>query len=127
MTPFDEDDVDFTEPPPVQPPARDRLRWQPVFTPNPNQARPCNRPEATGRPAASRLPRIVAGVLLLGAVLIGIAHRGQITTFLSTMANIGPGHTREDQTVGLIAVGLICVAIVAVVRILANDNRHDSN
>lgn len=39
---------------------------------------------------------------------------------LASVTDIGPGHTVEEQTIGLIVVGLIGVVLVAVVRILTS-------
>ena len=65
---------------------------------------------------------IVALVLLLGAAALAIKHGGQIGAFLVTMQNIGPGHSVEEQTIGLIAFGLILVGILAAVKLFQNHN-----
>ena len=70
-----------------------------------------------------RWSNVAAFALLLLALVIGIKMRREIAALFSTMPNIGPGHTPEEQVIGLIAASLILVAIVAMVRILANGRR----
>ena len=65
--------------------------------------------------------RIVASILLLTAFVLGMRYRHAISGFLGNMERIGPGHSADEQTLGLIALGLIGVCIVAVVKILTRD------
>jgi len=69
-----------------------------------------------------------AGVitLLLGiSILVLLLRYGSdIRLFLSTMTDIGPGHSPEDKTVGFIAFGLALVGVLALVKILTHDRRQ---
>ena len=58
---------------------------------------------------------IIAGVLL-------VKFLPAITSALATMKNIGPDHTADEKTVGLIALGFVGALLVAVVKILTNRN-----
>ena len=64
---------------------------------------------------------VVAFALLFLGFIIFIKMGPQIGEFFSNLWRIGPGHSPEDQTMGLVAAGLICVVIVAVVKIVLNS------
>ena len=63
---------------------------------------------------------LIAFALALFALVIVLTMPRTIVSFLATMKNIGPGHTPEEQTLGLIAFGLLLVTIVALARIAAS-------
>ena len=67
---------------------------------------------------------IVVFVLLIVAVTLFLVYRVEIISFLMSMKDIGPTHSREDQTVGLIAAGLVMVCIVAITRILVSASER---
>jgi hypothetical protein len=57
------------------------------------------------------------------AILIGVplavivwTHRDDIARFFAAIESIGPGHSPDEQTRGLLALGLVAVAIAVVVR-----------
>jgi hypothetical protein len=41
------------------------------------------------------------------------------------LSGIGPGHSADEKTMGLITLGLIGILIVGVVRILVSAGDHD--
>ena len=61
---------------------------------------------------------IIAFALALTALVLLFQFRGPTTAFLASMPNIGPGHTIEEKTIGLIAFGVTAALLVAVLRIL---------
>lgn len=63
---------------------------------------------------------LIAFAMLLAAIVIAVSMGDRIVAFLHSMTDIGPGHTDEEKTMGLIAFGLVGVLIVAVVRILVS-------
>lgn len=67
---------------------------------------------------------VFAIVLGVFGIVILVKNRIEITGFLGTMKDIGPGHSPEEQTVGLIAIGLVLVTIVALVKILTHNDRR---
>ncbi len=66
---------------------------------------------------------VIALILLVTAIVIAVKNRYEIVAFLTTMDDIGPGYTAAQQVRGLLATGLVLVALVAIVRILVS--RHD--
>ncbi len=68
-----------------------------------------------------RWDRVFAFVLFLTAMVLGVRYRHAITGFLSNIERIGPGHSPDEQTLGLIACGFLLVCLVATVRILTRD------
>jgi hypothetical protein len=59
--------------------------------------------------------------LALGIVALVILWKAgpAVVLFLGSMRDIGPGPLK-DQAMGLVAFGLICIVIVAIVKILAD-------
>ena len=103
-------------PPQVHDP--DRLKWQPLFA---NQTKVRNRADRQGNP--SWVAYMVVIALIIIAVFAGLTYPQEVKACLSTMADIG-SNDAEAQIKGLLVVGLIGVVLVAVVRILTNQNRR---
>ena len=59
------------------------------------------------------------------ALTVAFFNRAEIGVFLASMKDIGPGHTAEEKTIGLLAFGLVLVTIVAVVKILSQSAGRD--
>ncbi len=68
---------------------------------------------------------VIALILLIMAAVVAITQRREIVGFLMTTEHIGRGGTFEEQTAGLVALGLVLVTIVALVKILTHNNRRD--
>ena len=68
---------------------------------------------------------LIALILLIMAVVVAVRKRHEIAGFLMTTEHIGRGGTFEEQTAGLVALGLVLVTIVALVKILTHNNRRD--
>ena len=68
-------------------------------------------------------PNVIAFALALGALVLALKMRRELTAALAGIGDIGPGDSAEEQTLGLFVLGLVCVTIVAVVRILTHHNR----
>lgn len=67
---------------------------------------------------------IVATLLALTAISFFLRHKNEAVAFLSTAERIGPGNSPQDTTCGLITIGLCGAVLVAVVRILTNNNKN---
>jgi hypothetical protein len=65
--------------------------------------------------------RIIGLILLVIALWLLLRHRQAIDAFLSSMKDIGPGHSADEKTIGLIAFGLVGVCLVAIVKILTRN------
>ena len=64
-----------------------------------------------------RWSRVFLWFFLTLAITVLVINWREMTGFLATMKNIGPGHTAEEQTIGLLALGLVFISIVAMLRI----------
>ena len=65
---------------------------------------------------------MVGLILAVVIVVLLVKHWTEMGYFLGTIQYIGPGYSREEQIMGLIAFGLVMVLIVALVRILKDSN-----
>ena len=61
---------------------------------------------------------IFALILVVTVIILFTRFREALALFTSNIGKIGPGHSTDEQTLGLIALGLIGVCVVAIVRIL---------
>lgn len=121
MTTFEEEGGDLDQRQPAAPrQGPDRLRWHPIY---PQQTEPGNTaPQPPVQPRqGSNIAGLVALVFLGIAVALGVTQHEHIAAFLRTVDSIGSG-TPEQQTRGLVAVGLIGVLIVAIVRMVTRKN-----
>jgi hypothetical protein len=66
---------------------------------------------------------IIAAALAITALIFLLRYREQATAFLSTVNRIGPGNSPEDMTLGLIVIGFGGAVLVAIVRLLASNDR----
>ena len=66
-----------------------------------------------------RWDNLIVFILLAVGLSLFARYRGQIALFASNMERIGPNHSSDEQTLGLIALGLVGACIVAIVRIVA--------
>ena len=64
-------------------------------------------------------------VLILAVTVVVLSVRGctPLNAALADTTHIGPGHTIEQKTIGLMVVGFIGLIIVAIVKILTHDRR----
>lgn len=68
---------------------------------------------------------LVAASLGVTALIFLLRYREQATAFLSTAGRIGPGNSPQDMTLGLIVIGFGAATLVAIVRILTNNNKNN--
>jgi len=66
---------------------------------------------------------VVALLLAIIGITLLIRNGTEIRSFLSTTRQIGPGHSPDEQVMGLIAFGLVLVAFLAVLKIIIERNR----
>jgi hypothetical protein len=52
-----------------------------------------------------------------------IKHHSPLVLVLGDLAHIGPGHSQDERTMGLIVLGVVGVSFVAIVKILTRDRR----
>ena len=68
----------------------------------------------------------IVAVLLTIVVIVLLARNPSLfEDTAATLRGIGPGHSTDEQVMGLITLGLIGLLIVAIVRILARGERDD--
>ena len=67
-------------------------------------------------------PNVVALLLAVTLTVVLIRNRKELAALLGTVTAIGPGHSTDEMTLGLITLGIIGVCLVAIVKIL---NRRD--
>ena len=70
-----------------------------------------------------RWDRVVALMLAVVVLVLVARHGTEMGVFLGTMQYIGRSEEREEQMMGFIAFGLVMVLIVALVRILKDNNK----
>lgn len=70
-----------------------------------------------------RWNNIVAALLAIVILIVLVRCWPQIAAALTTVRDIGPGHSTADKTAGLIIIGLIGAALVAIVRILVGREK----
>ena len=70
-------------------------------------------------------PNVVAMGLAILAVVLAVRHQPAIHATLATVGDIGPGFSPEEQTRGLVVLGVILVSGVAIVRLLIEANRRN--
>lgn len=63
-------------------------------------------------------PNIFATILTIIGCVIAIRHWTAMGHILGSINRMGPGHTDDERTTGLIAFGLVAFLLIAVLRIL---------
>ena len=61
---------------------------------------------------------VICLALIIFAIMASVHMHEEIAAFLGAMGQIGPGYSPEEQSMGLIAFGLVAVTIVALAKIL---------
>lgn len=72
-----------------------------------------------------RWNNVIAAALVLIAVVIFLRNPGAIGAFIGSMQAVGPGHSSDEVTRGLLAVGFVGVLIVAVVKLTTQSRSKD--
>jgi hypothetical protein len=69
------------------------------------------------------------GILIISLTLgyLLLRHGTAVSSVLDDMQRIGPGHSADEKTVGLLALGFIGVSVVAIVRLLTSQASNDSD
>lgn len=65
--------------------------------------------------------RVIAFGLVVVAVVLFVANRAAVMHFVSAVGHIGSEHSTDERTLGLIASGLIVVALLGALRLVLND------
>jgi hypothetical protein len=68
-----------------------------------------------------RWNNIIASILVIAAVVVLVKFLPAITAVLTTVNQIGPGHSTDDKVTGLVAIGFLGALLVAVVKILTSS------
>jgi hypothetical protein len=66
---------------------------------------------------------IIAFILLIVAAVLLFKSRHQVGGAAISIKDIGPGHTTDEKTFGLLALGFLCALIVAVVKIVTSKRQ----
>ena len=69
-----------------------------------------------------RWNNIILMVLFVIVLLLVLKLLPTMAIFLVGMKDIGPGHTTDEKTAGLIAFALVSMLIVAIVKVLTSRN-----
>ena len=67
--------------------------------------------------------RVFALCLAIGVFLLLLTHCGGIVLAVQTVDDIGPTYSSQEQIRGLVTLGLLLVALVAIVKLLLDNNR----
>lgn len=67
---------------------------------------------------------ILAFSVLVVIGVMALRYHTAIGTFLGSIAHIGPGHSDDERTLGLIAFGIVAVLFIAALRILTNNRNR---
>jgi hypothetical protein len=67
-----------------------------------------------------RWKNILAGLLTIVVIVLLIRNPTLFQVVADNLRGIGPGHSADEKTLGLITLGLICILIVAIVRLLVS-------
>lgn len=108
----------------------DPLRYQPIFPPLDEDLKLSEnlnheiRQHQQAR-ALHRLRNLLALAFIIFAVVLGLTHRSELNTFFISMEFIGPGHSTEEMTWGLIVFGLVLVSILAAMKIVLQGNQKN--
>ena len=71
-----------------------------------------------------RWNNIAFGVLGIVGLVLGLRAAPAIQAYLANIENIGPGHSSDEQTQGVIALGFLCAAFIAGFRLLYRNNHN---
>ena len=69
-------------------------------------------------------PNIFALVLAIVILTMLIKHHSPLALTLSDVAHIGPGHSQDEKTMGLLVLGVVGACLVALAKILTRK-RND--
>ncbi len=61
--------------------------------------------------------------MTIAVILLFKEYGSEIIGFLRSMKNIGPGHSTEEKTIGLMAFGLIAILVVSIVKIITQTSQ----
>jgi len=69
-------------------------------------------------------PNVIAfGLALAAMILVSHSHH-ELGVALAGIGQIGPGHTAQEKFHGFFVLGILAVAVVAIVRLLVEANRR---
>ncbi len=69
-------------------------------------------------------PNVLALGLVVMSVVLAVRNHRELAAAIGSIAEIGPGHTAEEKTLGLCVLGVILVSLVAVVRLVLQGNER---
>jgi hypothetical protein len=67
---------------------------------------------------------IITFTVLIVLLIVWARHGNQVTAFLANIKNIGPGHTSDEQTQGVIGLAFLCATFIAAFRILLKNKNN---
>lgn len=66
---------------------------------------------------------IIASILFVIALILLFKCWPDIMGTLTSIKHIGPGYPGDEKVIGLLALGLVCAFLVAIVRILTSQRK----
>lgn len=71
-----------------------------------------------------RYLNIAIAVLSLIIAWIWLAYGDAVAEFVQGIERTGPGYSPEDRTTGLLAFGILVLAVLAIIRINSSNDSH---
>ena len=71
-------------------------------------------------------PNVVAFALAILATVLAVRNRDALGATLHAVTHIGAEHSPEDRTLAFCILGVLLVTLVAVVKLVCQNNRRDS-
>lgn len=70
---------------------------------------------------------VVAFALAIFAIVLLIRQHGAVGVALTGLGQIGPGHTPEEKFHGFFVLGILLVALIAIVRLVLDANGRNKD
>ncbi len=90
------------------------------------RTRPPGRTTRRRRTAAKKWTNLLELSLAILAVLVAVRNRDALGATLHAVTHIGAGHSPEDRTLAFCILGVLLVTLVAVVKLVCQNNRRYS-
>ncbi len=68
---------------------------------------------------------VLAALLTVAATVVLVRYSRPIVQFIAAIQYIGPSHDPDEQVRGLVAFGVVLVAVVAITKLVLENNRRN--